>query len=87
MNVVETALEEFKASHAGANPATIVITPHAALALGSDPDFKISSFGATEVQVITFDGREAVEPGKGTRIGIFMRDSGIQQHVAAVDLR
>jgi len=87
MNVVETALDEFRTSHGGGKPIKIVVTPHAALALGSDPEFKISSFGEIEVQVTPFDGEEAVEPGKGTRIGIFVRDTGIQQHVAAVDLR
>ena len=87
MNVVEVALDEYRLSHDGKNPAKIVVTPHAALALGSDPDFKISSFGEVEVQVVPFDGAEAVEPGAGSRIGIFMRDTGVQQHVAAVDLR
>jgi hypothetical protein len=87
MNVVEIALDEYRVSHAGGKPLKIVITPHAVLALGADADFKLSSFGGIEVQVTSFDGSEAVEAGKGTRIGLFMRDNGIQQHVAAVDLR
>ena len=87
MNVVEAALEEFKLSHTGGKPTKIVVTPHAALALGSDPEFKLSSFGEIEVQVTLFDGEEAVEAGKGTRIGLFLRDTGIQHQVAAVDLR
>lgn len=87
MRAIELALEHFSKLHDGRSPTEIVVTRNAILALGAGPDFKVSSLKGIPVRIDDIVEADAVEPGAGTRLGMFVNDNGVQVHVAALDLR
>jgi hypothetical protein len=88
--MLRQALNEYESLHSR-KPSAILLTPHAALAMSA----MMSSRGERLTGVIEgvpltcdlFDGNDAVPAGTGSRLGFFVRDSGVQQHVAIVELR
>jgi hypothetical protein len=67
-------------------PGEIVLTPHAALALAASRRLT-SAFDGVPLRCDIIDGTDAVPLGTGTRLGLFVRDNGVQQAVVAVELR
>jgi hypothetical protein len=84
------ALNEFEQVH-HSKPRSIHLTPHAALALSALMSSKgerlSNSIHGIPLTVELIDGADAVKPGTGTRLGLFVRDTGVQQHVAVVELK
>jgi hypothetical protein len=88
MHLVALALDEFSKLHDGRKPSEIVLTRAATVAIAADTEFKPDfTFLGIPVKVADFDGTEAVEPGTGTRLGMFVNDNQVQLHVCVVDLR
>jgi hypothetical protein len=86
MQALELALDRFSEVHEGKLPVKIVMTRAATIALAAGSDFKTSALRGVPVEIAEFPPSEAVAPGSGSRLGVFVNDNGVQLHVCAVDL-
>lgn len=84
--MLRQAIDDYVARHAG-KPRAIVLTPHAALALSASGVRLTNCFLDVPLSCDCIDGSDAVPLGEGTRLGVFVKDTGVQQYVAAVELR
>lgn len=78
-------VDQFKASHKGSNPKEVVVTPAAlaSLAIKSSVTVKVQS---TPVVSYLFDPKEVRPPGKGSRLGVYVRDEDGNLSLQACDL-
>jgi hypothetical protein len=67
-------------------PKEIILTPHAALALSAKSRL-MGTFNGVPLRCDCIDGDSAVPKGTGSRVGLFVKDTGVQQTVAVVELR
>lgn len=88
--MLRQALIEYESLHSR-KPSTIILTPHAALAISammsSRGERLTNTVEGVPLRCDLFDGTDAVPPGTGQRLGFFVHDNGVQQHVAIVELR
>ena len=83
--MLQQVLDAYVGNH-HKKPKEIVLTPHAALVLSARSRLT-GSFDGVPVRCDCIDGDSAVPQGTGSRVGLFVKDTGVQQHVAVVELR
>lgn len=72
--ILAQLLEQFKQNHGGSLPQEIVVTPAALATLAIKQSARVKIEG---VQVVCrlFTPEEALKPGSGTRLGVFVKVS------------
>lgn len=83
--ILSQLLEQFKTNHSGKAPQEIVVAPAAlaSLAIKQSARHKVEGVPLT---CRLFDPSEVLKPGKGTRMGVFVRNDAGDLSLRSCDL-